>query len=198
MRVWVRVWTRWITLGSWIVFRKYLMRGQCVIWCGAILRMFLAGKCRPEVLGICLVQVLLTNSMNWMALTSSLVPINVSHSQCLARVFTSLKHSQYSSIQLSWRDIKWRLGTLLSPFGRLRTTAIDVAMLQGNYSYSFSVSFLETSFIICLPTMYNILLWKCYSIMELDEHLRTEFKTFEAAPHDTRSTPGRLGPDYFL
>mmetsp|Transcript_12466 Transcript_12466/g.26934 ORF Transcript_12466/g.26934 Transcript_12466/m.26934 type:complete len:228 (+) Transcript_12466:318-1001(+) len=36
------------------------------------------------------------------------------------------------------------------------------------------------------------------SIMEVDERLGTQFKSFDAAPHDTRSTPGRLGPDYFL
>ena len=36
------------------------------------------------------------------------------------------------------------------------------------------------------------------SIMEVDEHLGRDFKTFEAAPQDVRSTPGRLGPDYFL
>mmetsp|Transcript_6945 Transcript_6945/g.10966 ORF Transcript_6945/g.10966 Transcript_6945/m.10966 type:complete len:112 (+) Transcript_6945:743-1078(+) len=36
------------------------------------------------------------------------------------------------------------------------------------------------------------------SIMEVDERLGTQFKSFDAAPHETRSTPGRLGPDYFL
>ena len=36
------------------------------------------------------------------------------------------------------------------------------------------------------------------SIMEIDEHGGTEFKTFDAAPQCTRSVPGKLGPDYFL
>jgi len=36
------------------------------------------------------------------------------------------------------------------------------------------------------------------SILEVDENLGQQFKTFDAAPHENRSTPGRLGPDYFL
>lgn len=36
------------------------------------------------------------------------------------------------------------------------------------------------------------------SILELDEDLRRDYKTFEAAPAGSRSAPGRFGPDYFL
>jgi len=36
------------------------------------------------------------------------------------------------------------------------------------------------------------------SILEVDENLGQQFKTFDAAPHDTRSTPSKVGPDYFL
>ncbi len=38
------------------------------------------------------------------------------------------------------------------------------------------------------------------SILELDENMRREFKTFDAAPQETRAVPsvGRQAPDYFL
>jgi diadenosine tetraphosphatase ApaH/serine/threonine PP2A family protein phosphatase len=36
------------------------------------------------------------------------------------------------------------------------------------------------------------------SILEVDENLGQKFKTFDAAPHEARSTPGKVGPDYFL
>lgn len=37
------------------------------------------------------------------------------------------------------------------------------------------------------------------SIMELDESLKQSFKTFDAAPADSRGVPAKkLAPDYFL